>query len=365
MKRSVLFTIIGVVGVLALTGGTETTSGKIYFQNEQYEDGVTILKVALEKDSEDWEAHFYIACCYSNLDSVGLAYDHFRRAIELNPKKATRDADNNIQSNYARHYKLGQSAFSKSDYVGSAREFGIASLADPTQSAAHFNRAVAFSRLAETDSTYSQKTLEEADLALESSSPDDPNYPKALALVGRELVNLGREDEAPGRFQGLIDDSPSNFPILEEIGIDALNRQQWRGATIFLTLTCEARAAAGQENFEIYYNTGVAYYSLGRELRDTNAAAADSCFDEAIVYYEKALYMRPDEQQTILNIVATSVVKEDWSGASLWGEKYVSINPTDQRGWQFLYKIYTELEAPAKATDARNRYEALRTQSKE
>jgi tetratricopeptide (TPR) repeat protein len=364
MRHTRLFTVLAVLTLLATTGGTELTSGKIYNQNGQYQEAITILKVAIEKEPDEWEAHYQIGFSYSNLDSVALAYAHFTKAKELNAKKATKDADNNIQSNYARHYKLGQSAFGRQDYAMAAKEFGIASLADPRQSAAHFNRAVAFSRLAETDSTYAERTLREAEQALDLSEPSDPNYPKALALVGRQLIALGREDDAPARFQKLIAESPASYPLLEEIGNDALARQQWKGASVFLGLTAEARAAAGEESYEVYYNAGVAHYQLGREIAKDPAGeeAAAAHFDQAIAFYEKGLNVRPDDAQTVLNLVATSVVKKDWAGAALYGEKYVGQNPSDPRGWQFLARIYTELGDKDKAGDAMKRYEELRTE---
>lgn len=366
MKQTRLFTILGVLSLLALTGGTETTSGILYNRNGQYHEAIKILTKALDDNPKDWEAHFQIGYSYSQLDSVELAYSHFMTAKELNPKKA-RDIDNNVQSNYAKHYKLGQGAFTRQDYTTAAHEFGMASLADPTQSASHFNRAVAFSRIAETDSTYAPQTLAEADRALELTDPTDPNYPKALALVGRQLVALDRVDEAPARFERLIAETPASFPVLEEIGNDALNRRQWHGAAVFLKMTSEARAAAGEESFDVYYNTGVANYNLGREAAQDSAAAdaANGYLDEAIAFYQKALTLREDDPQTVLNIVAVTVVKKDWAEASLWCEKYVTVSPEDPRGWQFLARIYNELGDKEKALDATQRYEQLRNQTTE
>ena len=359
MKRNGVLAAIGVTMLLVLTGGTELTSGKIYNQNKQFKEAVAALTVAMEKEPDNWEVYYQIGYSYSNLDSVALAYQNFTKAKELNPKKATADSDNNIQSNYARHYKLGQSAFGRQDYTAAAQEFGIASQADPRQSAAHFNRAVAFARLAETDSTYALRTLQEADLALAQAKPDDPNYTKALSLVGRQLIALGREEEAPARFQKMIDENPASFPVLEEIGTDALQRQQWKGAAIFLELTATARAAAGEESFDVYYNIGVANYNLGRQA---SGETADASLARAVEFYEKALGIRPDDAQTTLNLVATNVVRKNWPDASLWGEQYVSGNPDDARGWQFLARIYTELGETDKAADATRRFEALRSQ---
>ena len=98
---------------------TETTSGTIYNQNGQYPEAVVILKKALAKDPKDSKAQFQIAFAYSKLDSVALAYQHFMKAKELDPKKANDVADN-IASNYARHYKVAQNAFARDDFASAA-----------------------------------------------------------------------------------------------------------------------------------------------------------------------------------------------------------------------------------------------------
>ncbi len=116
-----------------MSKSVETTSGIIYIQNKQYEEARKILLKAIAKDPKDGDAQFYIGIAYSELDSVAQAYQHFTIAKELQPKKA-HDIANNIQSNYARHYQLGQNAFKQTDVNKAANEFLLATQADPTQS---------------------------------------------------------------------------------------------------------------------------------------------------------------------------------------------------------------------------------------
>ena len=360
------FRFIVTLAVLLLPVGAaaksvETTSGIIYNRNGQFEKARVILLKALAKDPKDAEAHFQIGFSYSKLDSVGLAYEHFVKARELEPKRANDVADN-IQSNYARHYKAGQVAFSGNDFAKAATEFDLASQSDPTQASSHFNAGVAYSRLATTDSTKDGKALAEADRALELSKTDDANYPGVLRLVGRELVQLGREDEAQARFQPLLDQNPASYPVMQDIGTELLGAKQWKGAAIFLKMTADARAKAGAEDFDVYYNTGAALYNLGHQVGQSAAdtAQANARYDEAIGYYQKALVVRPDEPSTVFNLVVANVAKRDWAGAAQWGEKYASLKPTDPKAWQLLARIYTELGEKDKALDAMSRFEELR-----
>lgn len=352
MKKQVLLSAgVMLIWAFAAVAGINTRSGKVYCQNSQWSEAVRVLLLAVEEDQKDDEAHFYLGFAYSNLDSVELAYKHFTIAKELNPKKK-KDADTNIQSNYARHYKAGQVSFSQSNFTGAAREFKLATLSDPNQSSAHYNLAVTYSRLAPSDSSYVTKTLEEADKVLALADPKEANYTNALQLAARQLVILGREEEAIGRFEKYLAEDPSRYTTVEKIGTDLLNESRWPGAAVFLKMAAETRLSQGQEDFTVYFNIGRAEYNMG--------ATDPTHYDESIVWYEKALTLQPDDANTALNLMAVYIKKEDWASAALWGEKYVSVNPSDAKGWQLLARSYGELGDDAKAVEALARYEQLK-----
>jgi len=354
MKRHVLFVLgMALLVATAAFAGIHTRSGKVYNQNSQWKEAVRELLLAIEEDPKDDEAHFQLAFAYSNLDSVALAYKHFMKAKELQPKKA-RDVDDNIKSNYARHYKAGQAAFGRSDFRLAAVEFERATFADPMQSAAHYNLAVSFSRLASTDSTYNTKVLAEADKVLELAPPSDPNYAKSLQLAARQLVELGQVDEAVARFQTLVEKDPEQYAMVEETANEMFNMRNWKGASALLRMAADARAAAGTEDFQIYFNIGVAEFNLGKE--------DPAHIDEAVIYYEKALAVQPDDGSTVYNLMAAYITKADWSNAALWGEKYVSVSPADPKGWQLLARCYGELGDDEKAAEALSRYQQLKSQ---
>lgn len=328
-----------------------TTSAKLRNQEGNYDLAIQLAKEGLAANPNDAEAHFQLGYSYSKLDSVELAYEHFMKAAELDPKKVP-DVKDNIQSNFARHYKLGQSAFNRQDYKTASDEFYMATASDPTQANAYYNLGVAYDRLAENDSTYYQKALDAADKVLELSNPSDANYPRALQLAGSALVAMGRENEAQNRFQRLIDEDPASYDVIQGIGIDLLNGQQWKGASVFLKMAAEARAKVGAEDFDVYYNIGVALYNQRQEDPNT--------ITEAISYYEKALQLQPDEPTTTFNIVVAYYAAKDFANSALWGEKYVQIKPEDSRGWQLLAQSYGELGEKEKATQAGKRFEELR-----
>lgn len=355
MMRVRVFSALFVLALAAAIGcqSVATTSAKLRNQEGNYDLALKLCREALATNPNDAEAHFQMGYAYSKLDSVALAYKEFTKAGELDPKKKA-DADDNIQSNFARHYKLGQAAFNRQDYKVAAQEFEMATLSNPTQSNAFFNLGVAYTRLAEDDSTYHEKALEAADKVLALSNPSDANYTKALQLAGRELVDMNRSDEAVQRFHRLIEEDPSSYDVIQRIGDDLLKEQKWKGASVFLKMAAEARAKVGAEDFDLYYNIGVALYNT----RDTDSSAVA----EAITYYQKALDLKPDEPTTIFNIEVAYVAMGDWANAATWGEKFVSVSPDDPRGWQLLARIYTETGDKEKAKEAATRYEQIMKQ---
>ncbi len=337
--------------VVAGCQSVATTSAKLRNQEGNFEMAIDLAKQGLAENPNDAEAYFQLGVAYSNLDSVSLAYDAFVKAKELDPKKKA-DADNNIQHNFAKHYKLGQSAFNREDFQNAVDEFTMATAADPTQSLGYYNLGVAYSELAKNvDEKYYNNAIEVLDKVLELSNPSESQYVNALGFTGKALAALGREDEARERFERLIEEDPTSYEVIENIGTDLLTAERWKAAAIFLEMSADARAKIGAEDFTLYYNIGVANY----QLKDEDPAR----IDRAIMYYEKALDVQPDEPQTIFNIEVAYVAKEDWNNAIDWGEKYVSINKDDPRGWRLLARCYSEIGEQAKAREALSRFEAL------
>ncbi len=352
-QRTVVLAALTAIAAVVVVGcqSVHTTSAKLRNQEGNYDMAIDLCRKALAENPADAEAYFQMGVAYSYLDSVGLAYDAFSKTIELDPKRK-RDVDNNVQHNFAKHYKLGQSAFNRNDFQGAAEEFSLAADADPTQAVAYYNLGVAYSRLAKDDPSYHDKAIEVLDIVLEISNPNESSYIKALQVAGKELVAAGRTEEAKERFRRLIDEDPTSYDVIEGIGNEMLAAEEWEGAAVFLKMAAEARAKIDAEDFSVYYNIGASLFNLRKEQ--------EGAIDEAIIYYEKALVIEPDEPQTVFNIVVAYVSKEHWADAVDWGEKYVSLAPDESNGWRLLARSYSEMGEKDKARTAMTRFEELR-----
>lgn len=355
-RRYIILVACVVLAAFVVTGcqSVATTSAKLRNQEGNYEKAIDLAKQALADNPNDAEAHFQLGVSYSNLDSVALAYDSFVKAMELDPKKK-KDSENNIGHNFVKHYKLGQSAYKRDDYQTAVDEFVLATQADPTQSVGYYNLGVSYYSMGkEVDAKYYDDAITFLDKVLELSNPSDPNYVQALGFAGKSLAAVGREEEARERFERLIEEDPTNYEVIENIGNELLNAQKWNGAAVFLVMAADARAKIGAEDFNLFYNIGVAYYQMRGE--DPEAV------DNAIMYYQEALDIQPDEPQTVFNITVAYISKEDYRGAIDWAEKYANLKPNDSRGWQLLARCYSEINEKEKAREAMKRFEMLNEQ---
>ncbi|MFQ5511519.1 MAG: tetratricopeptide repeat protein [Candidatus Krumholzibacteriia bacterium] len=329
----------------------ETTSAIIHNSVGRFDLAIQTATEALAKNPQDAEAHFQLGISYSNLDSTGLAYQHFMKAAELDPNQIRKkNVENNIQSNFAKHYNRALKVTSD-DKAAAVLEFIKATKADPRQSKGFFQLARVYARLGDDDPDYYDKAIDSFDRVLELATPAEKHYIDALSLAGEVLAKAGRPEEAVSRFARLVEEDPSSYRVIEKLGYDRLERKDWKGAAVFLDLSAQARSRIGAEDFNLYYNIGVANFQLGKDVADF--------LPKAVEYYQLALNLQPNEPTTTYNIMATYVVGENWREAVTWGERYVDLKPEDPNGWKLLSRSYTELGDQDKGRQCMARYEQL------
>lgn len=56
--------------------------GLEHLRNYDIELAISNLEASLEEDSYDWEAHFHLACAYSNIEDTKKALFHLSKAVE-------------------------------------------------------------------------------------------------------------------------------------------------------------------------------------------------------------------------------------------------------------------------------------------
>jgi tetratricopeptide (TPR) repeat protein len=346
--------------VLAGCKSVQTTSAILHNQSGRYDLAIKTANEALAANPNDPEAEFQLGVAYSFLDSVALAYGHFKKAAEIDPKRAA-DAQNNIQSNFARHYNAALNKIKDESYADAAVELEKAVRADPLDEKGHFQLGSIYAKLGEesADSTgqgaeYYTRSVVHFDKVLELAKPTDQHYRDALRLAGEVLAASGKPEEAASRFNRLVEEDPTNYRTIEKIGYDQVAEKNWKLAAVFLDLAAQARAKIGADDVTLFYNLGVANFNVGK---DTNDPAA---LEKAVSYYEKALGLSPNNPETLRNIMVTYVFAEKWREVASWGERYVAVAPDDADGWRALTRAYNEIGDKEKARRCELRWDELR-----
>ncbi|MDD3642354.1 MAG: tetratricopeptide repeat protein [Candidatus Krumholzibacteria bacterium] len=323
----------------------ETTSAMLHNQTGNYEDAIAQAKAGLAKNPADAEAYFQLGISYSYTGEMRLAYESFMKAAELDPKKKS-IAEDDIRSNWARHFNSGIAEFQSDNLEGAAQEFTLATDADPRMIKGWLNLANVYNSLAESDSTYWEKTFAVTDTLMARVGEEDDDYDKVLALAGQVMIVRGEKDQAYGIFERLMRDDPVNAEIVEDVGNRFLVNDQWEDAARFFQMAVDGRRQTETESFDLYYNLGVCQLQLEQYL-----LAADA--------FQNALVIDPDNRAGNYRLLLSYYQGEFWDEAVLQGEKYTEKFPDDPRGWQILSLVFNKKGMKIKAEEAAMKYQEL------
>jgi protein O-GlcNAc transferase len=324
----------------------ETTSAMLHNQHGNYQEAIKQALAALEKNPDDAEAHFQLGISYSYTGDMQKAYEEFQTAARLNPKKLN-DVENNIKHNWAKHFNDGVAEFQADNLEGAAHEFKQATLADPRQVKGWLNLAKVEYGLAKEDSTYLEEAYAAADTLLAKTTPQDEEYADALELAGKVLIHRGEKEKAVEIFERLMLDDPANFEIVEDVGLRFLGERDFENAVLYMEMAADGRLKTDSEDFELYYNLGVAYYNMKNYLK-------------AIEATQNALRIEPNSQAANKSLLLNYYQAELYDEAILQGQKYTEeIAPDDPTGWQILSLSYSKRGMKIKAEEAAKKFEEL------
>jgi protein O-GlcNAc transferase len=363
--RPVLFLLVVSLLLISSCKSVETTSAMLHNQHKNYEKAIEMATLALEKNPNDAEAHFQLGISYSYTGMMKGAYEEFMTAARLDPKKRE-DAENNIKHNWAQHFNNGVSEFQLENYDGAAKEFELAAEADPRQIKGWLNLAKVYNTLSEVDSTYLERSYEAVDTLMAKTTREDENYGNVLALAGQVMIRRGRFDEASKIFEELMIDDPTNFEIVEEVGMEFLDKKDYEKASRLFELAATGRAQTGSESYDLYYNLGVTYYNLGMHEQKTDSLRAIEHFMKAMDVYRNARQMRPEDRQVNYSLLLTYYQAGFYDEAITEGQRYTTeIAPEEPRGWQILSLSYNKRGMKLKAEEAFEKYRELIGQQSE
>ncbi len=346
MNFVVLLVLVVALSAIFACKSVETTSAMLHNEHGQYELAIEQATAALAKNPSDAEAHFQLGVAYSNTKRMRDAYEEFTTAAQLDPKGKLENAENNIRSNWARHFNSGVAEYQSENFTGAVVEFEEAVAADPRQIKGWLNLAKVYSRVSDEDSTYLEKAFTVADTLLAKVTKEDDEYGDVLALSGKLLIMRGDKEVAFGIFEKLILDDPANFEILEGVGGDLMQDEDYANAALFLELAVDGRMKTDSEDFDLYYNLGVCYNKTKNYLKSVEA-------------YQNALLMKDDDKGANYALLLTYYEGELYDEAIMQGQKYTEMFPADPRGWQVLSLSYNKKGMKIMAEEAFKKYQEV------
>jgi protein O-GlcNAc transferase len=323
----------------------ETTSAMLHNEHGNYDLAIAQAKKALEKNPNDAEAHFQLGVSYSYTGEMTKAYDEFMTAARLDPKKRA-DAETDVKSNWAKHFNNGLSEFQSDNFAGAAHEFGLATEADPRQVKGWLNLAKVYYQLSLNDSTYTPRAYDAVDTLLAKTTDKDPEYANVLGLAGEVMVKRGMKDQAVSIFEKLLLDDPANYEQVERAGNEYLAQKDWESGAQLLQMAVDARKKTNSEDFESYYNLGVAYF----QAKDC-AKAVDAYLD--------ALGIDPENKQGNYSLLLCYYSCEMYDDAIVQGQQYSDKWPDDPNGWRILSLSYAKKGMKLKAEEAAKKFQEL------
>ena len=324
----------------------ETMSAILHNDQGTYDKAIEQAKLAIAKNPNDADAHFELGRAYSFTENMSGAYEEFQTAARLDPKKVS-DAETGIKSNWAKHFNAGISEFQTDNLAGAAHEFERTTEADPRQIKGWLNLAKVYAGLAMGDSaTYAVKEYATIDKLIAMTTSDSEDYASVLALSGHVMVKRGMKDEAVKIFDKLLLEDAANYEEVERAGNEYLVQKDWETAATFLQMAVDARKKTESEDFESYYNLGVAYYN------------AKNCA-KAVESYLSAYDIDPENKQGNYSLLLTYYTCEMYDDGILQGQKYSEKWPEDPNGWRLLSLSYSKKGMKIKAEEAARKFQEL------
>lgn len=324
----------------------ETTSAMLHNEHGNYDLAIAQAKKALENNPNDPEAHFQLGISYSYTGDMAGAYKEFMTAARLDPKK-TDDAETDIKSNWAKHFNNGLSEFQTDNLAGAAHEFEQTTMSDPRQVKGWLNLVKVYYQLSLNDSAaYAEKSYQAVDTLIAKTTDKDAEYGNVLGLAGQVMVKRGMHDQAVSLFEKLLLDDPANFEEVERAGNNYLVQKDWEHGAQFLQMAIDGRKKTNSEDFESYYNLGVAYFN------------AKNC-PKAVDAYLSALGIDPENKQGNYSLLLAYYQCEMFDDAIVQGMTYTTKFPDDPNGWRILSLAYGKKGMKMKAEEAARKFQEL------
>jgi len=281
--------LLALVAIVALSGcGADPafTSGKVYLADENYDDAIEQLTLAIENAPDNWEPHMYLGRAYAEIGELEKAHDEMFRALELAPDESARDeANNTILFYWQKYNKQGMQYVDAAKYEEAITEYQRAITIDDRQPDALTGLGVAYQSLGDYDKAidYFQQAYEAA--------PENETIQENLLTVydskARSLGSASEYEEAISYYEKIREIRP-DYPELQfNIGYMYYQMREYEEALDYY----KNYLVENPEDEDVLRMTYYAHWVLGEEKWEDDQAAATEHYEAAIDALDRLLAM--------------------------------------------------------------------------
>jgi tetratricopeptide (TPR) repeat protein len=235
-------------------------------QTTYWRDSEALWYHALDCTSQNYMAHYNLACALQHHGAFPEAAAHYKETLEITPHYAPA------------HVNLGELLADHGRLAAAMDHYRQALQAEPDNADAHNNLGRLLARLGQSD---------EAIAHFQRALATDPDCAEAHNNLGNELAARGEIAAASGHFQRALDLDPGFVQVHNNIGVMLAGQGR-----------LEEAIAHYQEALRVKPGYAAARINLGRALADCGR------LDESIACYRKALELEPASAPSHVNLAA-------------------------------------------------------------
>ncbi len=296
MTQSRLILLAGLLAVIAVAGcrSAHTTSAILYIDEQNYDKAVHVIHEGFQYGDDEPDAYYYLGEAYSHLaeESVEaddfpqarknyeLAYDAYKRALELDPVEWTKMVSTSLEYNYGTRVRQAALDWEGGFFEQAEGHLRLAYAALPDSLTPIKSIARMKMQMADQDTTGKMATplreeaLELLDQALAAN-------PEAYALnlnKANVLDQLGRDDEASTLYDELLTEHGDDTSLLLDIASLAVDKGDYARAADFYVKVVDLNEAdvdaSNDGDNKLLLRAAGSWYATPSVLRFDDAIAA-------------------------------------------------------------------------------------------
>ena len=309
--------LVGLVWMLAGCESAALRSANIYIQQQNWEKAEEQLKLAVQQNPNDAQAHFKLgAVIYARDGRFVEMNQELETALKISPTLKS-EIDKVREQYWIKNFNAGVQPFNQGNYAQAVEKFKIATLINPNKMEGFKQLAACFLQMDSLD-----KAIANYEVAIRLNPEDIPSRIN-LAQIYYNREEYEKTIEVSQKILG-IDSGNINAISKIAYSYDMLGEKE-EAEKAYLDAI-----AAQPDNKNLYYNLGVLYAN-----RDDS--------ENAVEQFKKVLELDPDDVDANYNLGLIFYEQVNYKEMIPYFEKVVDKDPGNTDAWNLLGAAYINI----------------------